>query len=228
MCQDFIYNPFCKCNTFFTCLPLSLFNFGFELKLHLQSLEICFINDLTPFIRVIKLNTLTFTSFDSLRTHFFSRRYVINNITHSTAFIQTNHEWIIRSAGFKLIRVDLIINGLLFKEKNLVADDPLRLINAINTCFINPKIVLFCVHSLDIYEYLKQYQLKNHIPIHTIKFCSYHQLRKLLKHFPNTKELLLILLLVLMLQVLRLNQNFLRDQKYQNASANPILLFSTV
>ena len=47
------------------------------------------------------------------------------------------------------------MHGLLFKDTNLVAKDPLKLNNAINTCLINLNITLYHVSLLNTCEYLK-------------------------------------------------------------------------
>ena len=76
------------------------------MNLHLKSHEICFINVLTSFIIVIILNIVTFTYFVLLKT---------------------------LTTGFKSIGLYLIIHDSLFNYTHLVAKDPLKLNNAINT-----------------------------------------------------------------------------------------------
>ena len=60
----------------------------------------------------------------------------------------------------KLIRARLIIQ--LFKDTHFVAKDLLNVNNAINTCLINLKIILYHASSLNIYEYLKYHQHQYH------------------------------------------------------------------
>ena len=59
---------------------------------------------------------------------------------------------------------------------HFVANDLLKLINAINTCLINLIVILYHAFSLNIYEYLKYHQhqyyhtqLKNNKQIHIIQ-----------------------------------------------------------
>ena len=40
----------------------------------------------------------------------------------------------------------------------MLGNDPLKLNNAINTCLMNPNIILYYAFSLNIYEYLKYHQ----------------------------------------------------------------------
>ena len=55
--------------------------------------------------------------------------------------------------GFKPITVGLSIDDSLFKDMHLVAKDPLKLNNAINTCLINLNIyIMLFKYTLNIYE----------------------------------------------------------------------------
>ena len=55
--------------------------------------------------------------------------------------------------GFKPITVGLSIDDSLFKDMHLVAKDPLKLNNAINTCLINLNIyIMLFKYALNIYE----------------------------------------------------------------------------
>ena len=61
------------------------------------------------------------------------------------------------------------MHGRLFKDLHVVkleilamlANDPIKSNNAINTCLINLNIILFFAFSLNIYEYPKHRQLQN-------------------------------------------------------------------
>ena len=55
--------------------------------------------------------------------------------------------------GFKSLRLDLTKHGSSFRDMHSVANDQLKLDNAIKACLINLSIILYNSFSLNIHEY---------------------------------------------------------------------------
>ena len=111
---------------------LSLFHLWFELhivllNLHLHSHETYFF---VLFILLSISNTLTFV--------FFVLSWTLKLPLHLSRLILNGKYF--SSTRFKSVRVGLITHDLLFNYTNLVAKDPLKLNNLINTCLISHNI----------------------------------------------------------------------------------------
>ena len=98
-------------------------------------------------------------------------------------------KWIINSTFTTLINTE---DTHFIRHSNLEANDSPKclvmkvLINPINNFLINPNIILYCIFSLNIYEYPKHHEhqyyhnrIKNHRDILIIQSFSYYQLKNL-------------------------------------------------